>query len=61
MNRSEEAELKSMNKQSQFSLAQAMADKYGKSHVFKVKSIKEFQSQVVEQKYPIFVMFYNKE
>jgi hypothetical protein len=37
-----------------------LAGKYGKTHVFKVKSLEDFDKKVVQHKYPVVVLYYKE-
>ena len=41
-------------------MSEVLQEKYGKSHVLRVKTIGEFQKQVVEHQYPVVIMFYKE-
>lgn len=38
----------------------ALAEKYGKSHVFTIKTKEEFRKHVTDHKYPVVILFYKE-
>jgi len=38
----------------------ALAEKYGKSHVFEIKTKDEFKKHVTDHKYPVVLLFYKE-
>jgi hypothetical protein len=43
-----------------YNVHEELAGKYGKTHVFKVKSLEEFDQKVVQHKYPVVVLYYKE-
>jgi hypothetical protein len=57
--------LKSVNVQqpatsAYYNVHEELAGKYGKTHVFRVKTLEEFDQKVINNKYPVVVL-YSKE
>lgn len=43
-----------------YNVHEELAGKYGKSHVFKLKTMTEFDEKVVQYKYPVVVLYYKE-